>query len=159
MSTPRTGSSSTKRRGRRKNRAGQQRALQFAARQALQWLIQQMADANLRRRGSEPVLRGAFRQLQEPARSQRQSLLHMEMLRHVADGERRVPLHAAAVGEHKTQRDPHQHGLPGAVGADQRDDLLRRDRQMHMVQDLPAVEREMDVVEPQQPLGRRAAID
>ena len=48
--------------------------------------------------------------------------------------------------------DPHQRGLAGAIRADQRDDLLGRDGQMDVIEDVAPIARQMNVVEPQQPV-------
>ena len=66
---------------------------------------------------------------------ERDGAIDLEALRHVADDEARLAQRGALVGRLQAEQHPHQRGLAGAVGADQRQDLAGRDVDIDALQD------------------------
>ena len=78
---------------------------------------------------------GAPPELDEARDGERDGAIDLEALRHVADDQPRLAPDGSLVGRLETQQHPHQRGLAGTVGADQRQDLALGDVDVDALQD------------------------
>ena len=133
-------------------RPRQQYALQLTAGKGLQAAVAQMIGTYFLQCSSDVGRSGARRQLQEALHTQRQSGIHLQALRHVADAQVGTAVDSAAAGHHQPESDLHQCGLAGTVGADERQDLALRQMQVYLLQDVAVTGMEIHRVQVQQGL-------
>ena len=137
--------------------ARQQYALQLAAGDLLQRVVEHVGRADFFQRGPRHGGADARHQAQETLHAERQGGVHLQFLRHVADSQFRSAPDLAAVRLQQAQHDTNQGGLAGAVGANQRDDFARSHAQVHRVQGVLAVEAHADPAQAQQVIAHAAS--
>ena len=121
--------------GRADQRACEQHPLQLAAGEIRQLAIADPAGADVGEHALDLLVLGPPPELHEARDVDRDGAVELEALRHVADDETRLAHGLALVRALEPQQHPHQRGLAGPVGADQRHDLARRDIDVDALQD------------------------
>ena len=120
-------------------RAGENDALQLAARQLAELLIAHVAASTWPRMSPTRSALSLAAEHQEALDRHRDDGVAVEALRHVADAQILAPVHRAAVGLFEPEQHTHQRRLAGAVGTDQRDDLALADVEIDIDEQVTAV--------------------
>ena len=124
--------------------AGEQGALEFAARQLLQARRRQMADADGIERRVFARRSVPARQPQEATQRQRHGLVDREPLRDIADAEPGAARHVTRIGPHQAEQDLGHRRFPRPVRSDHRDDLAGAYRDIDIADDPASVAMDPD---------------
>ena len=126
-------------------RACENDALKLAARELRELLADHACRADLAE-GGFSLRRRVLAAEREKARDGHGNCrIAIEALGGVSDGQTVAARDCSAIGAFQAEQDAHEGGLAGAIGADQRDDLARREIEVHALENGPAGAREVHV--------------
>ena len=129
--------------------AGQQGALQFATRQALEACLLEVRNAGFVQRLVDLGLRWLQRQRQKSPYIERHIGDQRKALRHIADTQVLLPRDVARGQRPQAQHAAHERGFSRPIGPDDSDDLIRPDVDVHVVEDAPPAHHQRCIVSAQ----------
>ena len=133
--------------------AGQQGALQFAARERGDAGIFQVRDAGFGQRRIDFFPGRPQGERQEPLEIERHIGSEGEALRHIADAQILLAFDAARGERHEAEHGAHQRRFAGAIGADHGDDLAAAHIEIDTVEDAASADRQRCVPGTEQSSG------